>query len=107
MSHRDHWACGYMGTGVHLNFIKHPFPLEQQSSTFWHQELISWKTIVPQAGVLEMVSDDSIALLLLYILFLLLLHLLHPRSSGIRFWRLGTPASDLLFVEFFLGVLSQ
>ena len=91
-----------MGTGAHLNFIQHLFPLERQSPTFWHQEPISWKTIVPQAGVSEMVSDDSIALLLLYVLFLLLLLQLHLRSSGIRFWRLGTPASDVL-LSFSLG----
>ena len=96
-----------MGTGVHMNFIQHPFPLEEQSSTFWHQEPVSWKTIVSEAGVLETVLDDSIALLSLYILFLLLLHQLHLRSSDIRFWRLGTPALDMLFIEFFLGVLSQ
>ena len=35
---------------------------------------------------------DSRALHLLSILFLLLLHQLHLRSSGIRSWRLGTPA---------------
>ena len=42
-------------------------------------------------------QDDSNALHLLYItltLFLLLLHHLHLRSSGIRSWRLGTPALE-------------
>ena len=39
-------------------------------------------------------QDDSSALDLLCILFLLLLHQLHLRSSGIRSWRLRTPALD-------------
>ena len=37
-------------------------------------------------------GDDSSALHLLCTLFLLLLHQLHLRSSGIRFWKLETPA---------------
>ena len=36
--------------------------------------------------------DDSSVLHLLCTLFLLLFHQLHLRSSGIRSWRLGTPA---------------
>ena len=38
--------------------------------------------------------DDSSTLHLLCTLFLLLLHQLHLRSSGIRSWRLGTPALE-------------
>ena len=41
-------------------------------------------------------EDDSSALHLLCILFLLLLHQLHLRSSGIRSWRVGTPALGYL-----------
>ena len=41
-------------------------------------------------------QDDSSALHLLCTLFLLLLlYQLHLRSSGIRFWKLGTPALEL------------
>ena len=39
-------------------------------------------------------QDDSSSLHLLCTLFLLLLHTLHPRSSGIRSRRLGTPAVE-------------
>ena len=47
------------------------------------------------AGVGEWFLDDSSLLHLLCTLFLiLLLHQLHFRSSGIRFWKLGTPALD-------------
>ena len=40
----------------------------------------------------EWFQDDSSALHLLYTLFLSLLHQLHFRSSGIRYWKLVTPA---------------
>ena len=62
---------------------------------FWHQWLISWKTIFPQTWGLEVERwfwDDSNALHLLYTLFLLLLHQLHLRWSGIRSQRFGTTA---------------
>jgi len=39
-------------------------------------------------------GNESSTLCLLCISFLLLLHLLHLRSSGIRSWRLGTPALE-------------
>ena len=47
-------------------------------------------------GAGEWFLDDSGILHLLCTLFLLLLllHQLHFRSSGIRFWKLGTPALD-------------
>ena len=40
-------------------------------------------------------GDYSSTLHWLCTLFVLLLHQLHLRSSGIRFWRLGTPVQDL------------
>ena len=46
-------------------------------------------------GVGMWFQDDSSALHLLCTLFLLLLHQLHLRSSGIRSWRLGTPAISM------------
>jgi len=68
-------------------------PVSQQPPTFW----------APGSGFVEdnffhglseggWFGDDSSTLHLLCTLFLLLLHLLHLRSSGIRSWRLGTPA---------------
>ena len=55
---------------------------------FWHQGLVSWKTLFPPRGV-GCFGDDSSTLHLLYILFLFLLHQLHLRSSGIRSHRWG------------------
>ena len=39
-------------------------------------------------------QDNSSSLRLLCTLFLLLLHYLHPKSAGIRSWRLGTPGVE-------------
>ena len=66
--------------------------VRQQSPTFWHQGPVSWKTNFPWTGGGGWFRDYSNALHVLCTLFPLLLHQLHLRSSGIRFWRLGTPA---------------
>ena len=50
---------------------------------FWHQGLVSWKTIFPGTGAGRWFQDDSNALHLLGTLFLLLLHQLYLKSSGI------------------------
>lgn len=56
---------------------------------FWHEGLASWKTNFPQTGVgVGCFQDDSSALRLLCTL---LFHQLHPRPSGVRPRRLGTP----------------
>ena len=60
------------------------------SNLFWHQGLVSWKTIFSQIGG-GWFQDDSSILRLLCALFILLSHQLHLRSSGIRSWKLGTP----------------
>ena len=69
----------------------------QQSPTFWHQGLVSCKTIFPGTRGQErwgwwvgVVWGDSSTLHLLCPLFLLLLYQLHLRSSGLRSWRLET-----------------
>lgn len=51
-----------------------------------------WKTVFSWDGGKGRLSDDSSGLHLLCTFFLLLLHQLHLRSSGIRYWRQGTPA---------------
>ena len=62
---------------------------------FWHDGPVSWKTIFfPWTRVGGWFGDDSSTLQLLCALLLLLLHRSQLRSSGIRSWRLGTPASD-------------
>ena len=62
----------------------------------WHQGPILGRWFSTDwgggGGVGSGVWGDSRVLHLLCILFLLLLHQLHLRSSGIRSWRLGTPA---------------
>ena len=62
--------------------------------SFGHQGAFLWKTTLPQTTVGGWFGDDSNTFYLLCLLFLLLLLLpqLHLRSSGIRSWRLGTPA---------------
>ena len=67
--------------------------LEQWSSTFQHQEPVSWKTIFTWSREGRFWKDSSI-LHLFYTLFLLLLYQFHLRSPGIRFQRLGTPALE-------------
>ena len=61
---------------------------------FWHQELVSWKTIFLRTRVGQMVSGWFKALHLLCTLFLLLLHQLYLRLSGITSQRLGTTALE-------------
>ena len=51
--------------------------------------------------------DDSSALHLWCTLFLLLLHQIHLRSSGIVFWRLGTPVLEQLTLTSFLTLTSS
>ena len=59
---------------------------------FWHQEPVSWSPVFPWTVGEGWFGDDSNTLHLLCILFLLLLHQFHLRSSGIKSWKLGTPA---------------
>ena len=68
------------------------YALIRSPQPFWHQGLVSWKTISPRTGVGEWFQDDSSTLHLLCTLFLLLFCQLHLRSSGMRSWRLGIPA---------------
>ena len=60
----------------------------------WHEGLVSRKTIFPWTRVEGRFQDDSSTLQLLCTLLLLLLYRSHLRSSLIRSWKLGTPASD-------------
>ena len=57
---------------------------------FWHPGWVSWKTIFPWMGMGGVVSGWFRHIT--FIVHLLLLHQLHLRPSGIRSWRLGTPA---------------
>ena len=68
--------------------------LWQQFPTFLAQGTISVEDnfSMDQGGGGGWFLDDSSVLRLLCTLFLLLFHQLHLRSSGIRSWRLGTPA---------------
>ena len=68
--------------------------LWQQFPTFLAQGTISVEDhfSMDQGGGGGWFLDDSSVLHLLCTLFLLLFHQLHLRSSGIRSWRLGTPA---------------
>ena len=52
MTFITHWVSGALNTSV-LPLVpsKRNHALEQQSPTFWHKELVSWKTIFPQMGV--------------------------------------------------------
>ena len=59
---------------------------------FWHQGLVSWKTIFPQTGQGGWFRDDSNTLHLQNTLFLLLLYQLQLRSLGIRSQGLRIPA---------------
>ena len=76
--------------------------LDQRSSNFLAEGLVSWKTIFPWTWGLEWFQDDLSTLHLLCTLFLLILHQLHLRSSGIRSQRLGTPDSDHAYKGFLL-----
>ena len=68
----------------------------QWSPTFWHQGLVSWKTIFPQTrgwgDGFRVIQAHYIYCALFPLLFPLLLHELQLRSPGIRAQRLGTPA---------------
>ena len=59
---------------------------------FWCQEPVSCSPVFPWTIGKGWFGDDSNTLHLLCILFLLLLHQFHLRSSGIKSWKLGTPA---------------
>ena len=65
---------------------------------FWCQEPVSCSPVFPWTIGKGWFGDDSNTLHLLCILFLLLLHQFHLRSSGIRFWRLGTTPHQQIFV---------
>ena len=67
-------------------------PLVQQSPTFLAPGTGFVKDSVSTAWGGGWFGDDSSALQLLCTSLLLLLHQLYFRSSGIRSWRLGTPA---------------
>ena len=74
------------------------YMLEQQSPTFLGSGISfmeeSFSTDLGEGGRAEWFQDDSSTLHLLCTLFLLFLYQLHLRSSGIRSWRLGTPALE-------------
>jgi len=56
------------------------------------QEPVSWETVFPWTGCRGWFGDHLSPCHLLCPSFLLLLHQLHLRSSGIRSWKLETPA---------------
>ena len=85
-------------------------------SLSWHQELVSWSPGFPWSVGQGWFGDDSSTLHLLCILFLLLLHQFHLRSSGIKSWKLGTPAlgekmflvsSRVLWLQTFLEIMAM
>jgi len=84
------FSSSWNSSSITLDFMC--ISLKQQSPTFLAPGPVSWKTIFPPTGVGGWFGDDSSTLYLLCTLFLLLLRQLHLRSSGVRSWRLGTPA---------------
>ena len=52
----DHTQSRVSQSRIDASQNQSPHPLYQRSSTFWHQQLISWKTIVHGSGVGGMVS---------------------------------------------------
>ena len=76
---------------ISMSIICIIYVLNQWFPIFCHERPVSGKTFFPWTGGWRgSFQDDSNILHLLCILFLLL-HLLHLRSSGIRFQRLGAP----------------
>ena len=76
---------------ISMSIICIIYVLNQWFPIFCHERPVSGKTFFPWTGGWRgSFQDDSSILHLLCILFLLL-HLLHLRSSGIRFQRLGAP----------------
>ena len=70
---------------------------------FWHQGLVSWKTVFLWTRGWEWFQNNSNVLHLLCTLFLLLLHQPHLTSSDIISLNLGLPALNILVSNPFFG----
>ena len=97
-------SCGRPACPANTAFFSGPQPV-------WHQGLLSWNSFPQTRAEWMWFGNNSRALHLLCNLSLLLLHQLCLRSSGIKSWRLGTPAitwnSQLYTYSFALHITSR
>ena len=84
------WCCCCQSSGPTLNRKA----LGQWSPTFLAPGTSLCKTVFPWTRVGRMVKGWSQHITFTVIVFLWLLHQLHLLSSGIKSWKLGTPALE-------------
>lgn len=75
--------------------LQNQLPPSSSPQPYWHHGLVLWKTVFLQnrlgVGIWMISKWLEHITFIVHFTSLFLLHLLHLRSSGIRYWRLGTP----------------